>query len=366
MRFAGLNDAVTLVPVEVNHLESTEAESNHKNEVGGNMAAPRRKLVRFLKAMIVVSMLGTAFVFVKVHYFREDNVFFFSFSTSSYTIGDVVKLKLTDKTLSFTDSVSGSFLKVKFIGDFLKDAPESVSCEKIFGSNTNTAHKNFDAGIDPFKHSLCLKWGSTQLVVYDTQSSGSQCYSVHWATTSEISSPKNCLSLSGAHWYGGSLLGDQQWPLEEAVIQMQPFVSSLYSVFQNKPMDSYGPVLERLWINSAGFGIVADSDEPLHVSVNAQDNSQLCLKSQYEGSRYLNTEKHKPLTLKYTVCMDRNAKLVHQHLVKNFIKLPTSTPDEALMRDPVWSTRGINMNNLTQTQALTQRNDIRKHFPSHR
>lgn len=372
MRLVGLNDVETLRLVKLERQETSEAEhteSYRKDRVTGNMAVPRRKLLRFIKAMIVISMLGTAFVFVRVHYFKEDSVFHFSFFTSSYKIGDVVKLKMTDRTLSFMDSVSGRFLRVKFVGDSLKATPDLDSCEKVLGrSGTDAVHdKNVKlVGIDPFQNSLCLKWSSTQLVVNDTRSRGSLCYSVHWLVPSEISSPKNCFSLSGAHWYGGSLLGDQQWPLEEASVQMQPFVSSPQSVFRSKSLGSYGPVLERMWINSAGFGIVADSDEPLHVSINADDNAQLCLKSQYKGSRYVSTSKSGPLSLKYTVCMDRTAKLVHQHMMRNFIKLPNSTPSEALMRDPVWSTRGINMDNLTQSQALTHEIDIKEHFFAHR
>ena len=374
MRLVGLNDAEIVRLAETDYQVTSEAERpeiDKKDGVNGNMAVPRKKLLRFIKAMIIISMLGTVFVFVRVHFFREDNVFSFAFFTSSYKIGDVVKVQLIDRTLTFTDSLSGKFLKVKFIEDFLKDSPETDSCERIFGSTTAQAThdenlKLIKGGADPFKNSLCFKWGGTNLVVNDTESRGSRCYSVRWSTVTKISSPKNCLSLSEAHWYGGSLLDDQQWPLQEASIHMQPFVSSPHSVFQDKTLGSFGPVLERIWINSAGFGIVADSDEPLHVSVNADDNAQLCLKSQYKGSRYVNTNKLSPLTLTYTVCMDRSAKLVHEHMVRNFIELPKSTPDETLMQEPVWSTRGINMNNLTQTQALTQEIDIKKHFPSHR
>lgn len=368
MRLIGLTDGDTVRLLEREREETAEAAERLESDLDvkvkmttGNMAvAPRKKLLRLIKAMIAISMLGTLFVFVRLHFFKEDNVFSFSFSSSNYKIGDVVKLRLTDRTLSFVDDVTGKRLVVKFESDFLNVSPSQDSCASIF------ADKHFRPGEDDFRNSICLKWKNAILVVNDTGSRGSQCFSVEWSMTSEVSSPKNCYSLSGAHWYGGSLLRKQEWPLEDNSVKMQPFVSAPMNVFEIYMGRSYGPVLERMWINSVGFGIVADSEIPLHVSVNADDNAQLCLKSQYQGSQYLAGKTQTPLRLNYTVCMDRTAKQVHGHIMKNFVTLPSSGPAEKLMRDPVWSTRGINMNNMTEKDVLSFQINIRKKNFSHR
>ncbi|XP_076436424.1 myogenesis-regulating glycosidase-like [Babylonia areolata] len=362
MRLMGLSVVDTIRLSEADKSPKVEAErleSDMNIEERKIMSVPRRKLYRCIKIALAITVLGLLFAAVSVH-FQTDGVSNFSiFIPRVYKINDVVKLKLSDNTLSFADSASGQFLKVELAGDVLNTAPDLDSCAMILGTVDAEHARKLKLGFDPFAKSVCVKWKDTVLVVNDTNSREARCFSVHWKT-SQRSSPHNCVLLSGAHWYGGSLLREQQWPLEDMSIPMQPYISSpLHTVDDNADPGDYGPVLERMWINSGGFGIMADSDEPLHVSINAHQKARLCLKTQHEG--YGESSKKNPLTLKYTVCMDRTARYVHQHLVKTLLTLPTESPDQQLMQDPVWSTRGINMDTLTQKQVLDLKIDITKH-----
>ncbi|KAL8602101.1 hypothetical protein ACOMHN_007371 [Nucella lapillus] len=365
MRLIGLSNADTVPLIEAERPETPTAELSKSDPDTavrgmGEMGISRKKLTRCIKILLALTLVGSIIVFVKVHSLQTVGVLNFShFVPAVYKIEDVVKLKLSDNTLSFSDSTYGQFLKFKLTGEELNSSPDLDSCSKILDTTDAEHARKLKLGFDPFLKSVCLKWKETSLVINDTRSHSSRCFSVRW-TTSKASSPENCVSMSGAHWYGGSLLREQRWPLEDVSLPMQPFIASPPNVFQSEQeTGDYGPVLERMWINSRGFAIIADRDEPLHVSVNAHQKSRLCLKTQKEGDS--NSNRKTPLLLSYTVCMDRTAKHVHRHVMKSLVTLPTDAPSERLMQDPVWSTRGINMNSLTQTQALTLKNDVLKY-----
>lgn len=65
------------------------------------------------------------------------------------------------------------------------------------------------------------------------------------------------------HWFGGQELIHQLWPLERAMLDAAPFITS-----DNGPTGLSG-VLTPLWITSSGAAILADDDQPLRVALNA-------------------------------------------------------------------------------------------------
>jgi hypothetical protein len=331
------------------------------------MPVPKKKMVRYIKAAIFVSVLSTVFVLVRVHFFEEDSFkipFLSSSSSSSHRIQHV-KLDLKKKTLLLTEGASGKTLKIKFVSDLLDSSPDEDKCDQLLQPEELEEEPDIEPKlkflVNPFEYTKCFRWKHTMLIVNDTSKRGGICYTVTWQTTSEKSTPENCISLAGAKWYGGSLLANQQWPLEDNSFTMQPYVSSRMNIFQEKSGGSFGPVLERMWFNTLGFGIIADSDDPLHVSL---DKGELCLKSQFQDSPYVQTDTDgiRPLSLKYSICMERIALQIHRTLMRNYVWLPPSGPDEYMMKIPMWSNRGLNMNSPSQAQVLAFQVDIKKHF----
>lgn len=315
------------------------------------MSVPKRKLMRWVKILIAVALLSIVSLFVKLHFFNfsHQNVFGFSMQPTSYQIGETVKYDLNEKLLSFTDKVLDKLLLIEIPDDTLAFAPDLDTCEKILGKNLGAAPEKQEL----YSDTVCLQWhGKVQLVIRQPSTKGSNCYSVLWTAFSKDDTLENCVQLDHANWYGGSTAASDHWPFEDVSIPMQPYMSFPLSAFIGRlHRVSYSPVLERMWMNSAGFGVFVDKAVPLHVSVNSGGDSLLCLRAKYAKSGY-NKAGNDTLSLKYSVCMDRTTKHVQQHAMKNFVTLPTAAPHEELMRDPVWSTRGINMHNLTQTQAL--------------
>lgn len=342
--------------------EGLDAEYSLRNT--GAMALPRRKLYRWLKCLAACFLLAVVLIFVRLFYVRQMLGFsiFADFTSLAYRNGDhEIEYRATKRLLIFSDNVSGKSLSINSVGENLtaKDI-KMKACEEMTHKPMN---KSMEVGISVGRktnhRSLCLEWkNDVQLEVSESEIASSACYTVKWSTPKIFNKLENCIRLQGTHWYGGSSLYEQQWPLEDVSVPMQPFIPSrLDTSAQSAGNEKYGPVLERFWFNSEGFAVVVDKTVPLHVSVSAAGDQQLCLRAQYDGSVY-KAEHNKPLVLKYTVCKGRTAKHVHQIIMTKFLHLPKIQPDESLLQDPVWSTRGVNLQNLTQSQVLSLQQDI--------
>ncbi|KAK7491682.1 hypothetical protein BaRGS_00017135 [Batillaria attramentaria] len=330
------------------------------------MALPRRKLLRCAKVLAAVAILVVTIAFVKMHYSGgHQGVLGFRVFATSYKIGDNVEYNLRNRLLTFSDEAFNKILSVEILDEHVASDADLDSCEAILGVPSKEEKKGRTKDLDKYLNTVCLRWkDKAQLILRQSRTKGSDCYSVNWTAVSNQDTLENCVQLDGAYWYGGSVLDGDHWPLEDASIPMQPFTSSPLGAFtRDLGRKSYGPVLERMWINSAGFGIVVDSAVPLHVSVNADGDTLLCLRAKYGRSRYKPSSE--PLSLNYSVCMDRTAKQVHRHILENFLTLPHVPPHDQLLRDPVWSTRGINMYNLTERQVFTLQTAVKAHKLPH-
>lgn len=159
-------------------------------------------------------------------------------------------------------------------------------------------------------------------------------FSVNWT-----GSPKkpaffmDCFILSNAHWYGGSELLWQKWPLEKVQVDMGQYVPQSISIhgLKNKSEQSFGPVLERYWLTSSGIAVIVDASVPLHVSINASGDGKLCLKSDMTG--YI-----KPAVnyLGYRILSGYNPRDLHLTVIDKFLGKPSTIPDETLIKKPLW------------------------------
>ena len=61
------------------------------------------------------------------------------------------------------------------------------------------------------------------------------------------------------------------WPVELGKVEMSAFVTGHIGKHR------WGSVLRRYFINSRGVAISVDSETPLYVSINAEEETRLCL-----------------------------------------------------------------------------------------
>ncbi|XP_064614431.1 LOW QUALITY PROTEIN: myogenesis-regulating glycosidase-like [Liolophura sinensis] len=149
------------------------------------------------------------------------------------------------------------------------------------------------------------------------------------------------------HWYGGSELYIQQWPMNNSHIPDGPYLSNDY-LCMPKDHKASGPVLERYWINSRGVGVCVDNEVPLHVSWDGT-YGQFRLKA--DGLP----------TLSLTIYKASNVKEVHQTMSSICFSKPLGKPDERMIRSPIWSTWATYKVNIDQKKILDLAQDILSH-----
>lgn len=185
------------------------------------------------------------------------------------------------------------------------------------------------------QRSLRVQWSKSSLGIAQDDDF-ERCVNVNWGSveSDELTKFLDCFNLEGMHWYGGSELYKQEWPLEKASIDMMPFIPSDTILGIGRGMRVYGTVLERYWFTSTGMAILVNESVPLHVSVNSSGDKQLCLKADYQDFPSTSV----PLHLAYKICVGDNVKEIHQFVMKNFFQYPSDIPDERMMKEPIWST----------------------------
>ena len=170
--------------------------------------------------------------------------------------------------------------------------------------------------------------------------------SVNWTSLSEKPTVfMDCFELSKSHWYGGSEVLFQEWPLEKVQVGMGQYVPRRISRSQNKSAQTFGPVLERYWLSSRGVAIIVDASVPLHVSINASNDGKLCIKSDVSG--YL-----QPAVsyLGYRILSGYNPRDLHLTIIKKFLGKPSVIPNKTLIKKPTWII-GNDSDNISQNSV---------------
>lgn len=202
---------------------------------------------------------------------------------------------------------------------------------------------------------ICLNWkryGKLRIIKSDY--GDDSCHNVIWTPSSYDFTPTDCLSMAGANWYGGSELHTQRWPLQEAEIPMQPFLSQDSYIMK----DFYGNVLEPFWINSNGVGVIINSTTPLHVGTNQNKAKQLCFKAEFSGQHFNPEPGQAYPTLDYTVCKSKTVKSVHQFMYNKYFERPTGMPDVRMLKSPIWSTWARYKTLINQSSVLEYAKEI--------
>lgn len=165
---------------------------------------------------------------------------------------------------------------------------------------------------------------------------------VNWTSSQKTSIVfSDCFSLKNAHWYGGSELLAQKWPLEKISVNFNEYVPHSPKHLKNGSV-AFSSVLERYWLSSRGVAILVDATVPLHVSINASGNQKLCLTSNTSG--YLTPAVSK---LIYRILSGNNAKNLHLKVIRDYIGTPKEILDVEIIKYPLW----ITGENFSQTEV---------------
>ncbi|XP_013404277.1 myogenesis-regulating glycosidase [Lingula anatina] len=186
---------------------------------------------------------------------------------------------------------------------------------------------------------LCLKWKYyARLEIKYEVLGGNKCYNISWEGLNPLHEPKDCFNLDSGHWYGMGELDPQMWPLEKKHIKLSPFLSG-----RNRLGDRFGQVLERYLLQSQGAVLVVDYDVPLHVSLNQNNDSKLCLHGRFQDSPFpeINRTRTDTNFLRYRICVGHNARKVQEFALQSLLPTPRSNNNYNILKpmidNPVWT-----------------------------
>ena len=159
-----------------------------------------------------------------------------------------------------------------------------------------------------------------------------------------------CADLGEHSWYGGHESLDQPyWPINDQTFDYVPYVTGF--------PDIWSAVTERYWLSSVGLAIFFDDNIPLFVK-HTQNPNQICFQSAKSKVPYKYTPVFTQNLLAYSVCTGP-FKSLHLHMLQNFMSIPTSRPDQLMMKLPVFTTWNYYFRAINQTVVLNFANEIR-------
>lgn len=181
----------------------------------------------------------------------------------------------------------------------------------------------------------CFEWqNKARLEVKLETDDAITCQRFLWQAMTADVILHDCYELGDDHWFGSANRFFQHWPINEWNESMTMYVSGdMYANYND-----YGSVLERYWLSSKGVAIRASHNSPLHVSLNYNDDGQVCFKGEYKSSYYPNPVASPNATLDYMICTGEDIRTVHDYMTERFVKKPVGLPDTRMMQSPIWST----------------------------
>ncbi|EOB00719.1 putative family 31 glucosidase KIAA1161, partial [Anas platyrhynchos] len=154
------------------------------------------------------------------------------------------------------------------------------------------------------------------------------CYRVRWEELAAGPAVEHTMFWEDAHWYGGSEMSTQHWPIRLAGYQEPvPYVTSDVYSFR----DSFGGILERYW-------------------------------ARYKDSPYKPPPGQQPFPeLSYRVCVGSDVTSIHKYMVRRYFNKPSKIPAENAFRYPIWSTWALYKNDIDQDKLLRFAEKIKKY-----
>ncbi|KAL1117500.1 hypothetical protein AAG570_003819 [Ranatra chinensis] len=204
---------------------------------------------------------------------------------------------------------------------------------------------------------VCLEWmHMARLYLSYQQKQGFRCYRFTWLSLRHDTLLTDCFKNGDqhGHWYGGGRTLGMAWPVELGRLDMSAFVTGHIGRHR------WGSVLKRYFINSRGVAISVDHDTPLYVSINAQEDTHLCLQARHDNFAYAT---HQGLPkLNYTVCTSSNMKLLHSFLSEKSLWDGLKESDveviNSLLTEPVWQIAPQDKQHLTEAAVVNYTEDV--------
>lgn len=146
-------------------------------------------------------------------------------------------------------------------------------------------------------------------------------------TTKSAERLDDCFELKSQEisWYGGPQQRYQYWPVDRLTFNDYSYVT--------KQVDNCA-IAERYWLNSQGIFIYVDAEAPLFLNQIA--NKSICFTVEKKLPYYAHDSE--PMTFNYKIGIASDARKAHMMAIDKFLKKPTGTPDERMVRHPIWST----------------------------
>ncbi|NXT03972.1 MYORG glycosidase, partial [Prunella fulvescens] len=175
------------------------------------------------------------------------------------------------------------------------------------------------------------------------------CYRVRWEELAAGPAVEHTMFWEDAHWYGGSEMSIQHWPIRLAGYQEPvPYVTSDVYSFR----DSFGGILERYWLSSKAAAIKINDSVPFHLGFNATQRA-LFFQARYKDSPYKPPPGQQPFPeLSYRVCVGSDITSIHKYMVRRYFNKPSKIPAENAFRYPIWSTWALYKNDIDQDKLV--------------
>ncbi|GAB1600231.1 myogenesis-regulating glycosidase-like [Argonauta hians] len=201
--------------------------------------------------------------------------------------------------------------------------------------------------------SFCRRYGTqVELQIIESKKENHiVCYHIIWKSLNMEFIPQSCFYMDNAYWYGGPELMQPMYPIEKGNFPWTSFVPG-FDFSDTQSNQSFGPIVERYWINSQGAGITIDNSIALQASMNDKFENKLCFKAAFSDKNY-----H---TLSYTVCKGSNVRNVHDYMRKNLFENPTGSPID-LLGKPLWTTDEYFGSSVDQQKFLWYADKITKY-----
>ncbi|PKK18212.1 putative family 31 glucosidase KIAA1161 [Columba livia] len=184
------------------------------------------------------------------------------------------------------------------------------------------------------------------------------CYRVRWEELAAGPAVEHTMFWEDAHWYGGSEMSTQHWPIRLAGYQEPvPYVTSDVYSFR----DSFGGILERYWLSSKAAAIKINDSVPFHLGFNATERT-LFFQARYKDSPYKPPPGQQPFPeLSYRVCVGSDVTSIHKYMVRRYFNKPSKIPAENAFRYPIWSTWALYKKDIDQDKVMHFARNIKKY-----
>ncbi|XP_063602141.1 myogenesis-regulating glycosidase-like isoform X2 [Penaeus indicus] len=173
--------------------------------------------------------------------------------------------------------------------------------------NRSITPGGLDKEEEEYDDMVCLDWTALARVQLRKLPSINdvQCYSVWWEAAREDFTLKDCLKVGGDEgaWWGGGEMSDGGYPVTNANVPPTQMVTGKLG------RDSWGQLLRRTWLSEFSSLLSLPDSFKGHVSVNYENDGQICLESRPQPS----ISSRLPV-LKYRLCTAQNLSAITYHL----------------------------------------------------